>query len=65
MSQQMDVHIQMSYITPPGFIILNSNYLSIDKHHLFGEKEQTQESQTTTAEVTQELMKSDEADVFP
>ncbi|MCL7050968.1 hypothetical protein MKW94_014598 [Papaver nudicaule] len=61
---RMDKHIHMSYITPQGFRILASNYLSIDKHHLFGEIEELiQESQTTPAEVAEEVMVSDDADV--
>ncbi|MCL7052235.1 hypothetical protein MKW94_010313 [Papaver nudicaule] len=61
---RMDKHIHMSYITPQGFRILASNYLSIDNHHLFGEIEELiLESQTTPAEVAEELMVSDDADV--
>ncbi|MCL7046441.1 hypothetical protein MKW94_001998 [Papaver nudicaule] len=61
---RMDKHIHMSYITPPGFRILASNYLSVDEHQLFGEIEELiQDSETTPAEVAEELMKSDDADV--
>ncbi|KAI3933564.1 hypothetical protein MKX01_032669 [Papaver californicum] len=61
---QMDKHIHMSYITPRGFRILDSSYLSTEEDHLFGEIEELiQESQTTPAEVAEELMKSDDADI--
>ncbi|KAI3961579.1 hypothetical protein MKW92_032773 [Papaver armeniacum] len=61
---RMDKHIHMSYITAPGFRILASNYLSVEEHHLFGEIEELlQASQTTPAEVAEELMVSDDANV--
>ncbi|KAI3894967.1 hypothetical protein MKX03_027987 [Papaver bracteatum] len=61
---RMDKHIHMSYITPQGFRILASNYICIDKHHLFGEiDELLLESQTTPAEVAEQLMVSDDPDV--
>ncbi|KAI3996134.1 hypothetical protein MKX01_031488 [Papaver californicum] len=61
---RMDKHIHMSYITPQGFRILASNYLSINKHHLFEEIEELlKESETTPAEVAEQLMVSDDADV--
>ncbi|KAI3961586.1 hypothetical protein MKW92_032780 [Papaver armeniacum] len=61
---RIDKHIHMSYIAPQGFRILASNYLSIEEHRLFGEiDELIQESQTTPAEVAEQLMVSDEADI--
>ncbi|KAI3894973.1 hypothetical protein MKX03_027993 [Papaver bracteatum] len=61
---RMDKHIHMSYITPQGFRILASNYLSIDEHPLFGEiDELIQESKTTPKEVAEHLMVSDDADI--
>ncbi|KAI3899915.1 hypothetical protein MKW92_024149 [Papaver armeniacum] len=61
---RMDKHIHMSYITPQGFRILASNYLSIDEHSLFGEiDELIQESETTPKEVAEHLMVSDDADI--
>ncbi|KAL6227119.1 hypothetical protein ACLB2K_001078 [Fragaria x ananassa] len=64
---RMDVHIHMSYCTPSGFRILASNYLGIHEsnpHRLCGEIEGLIESTNVTpAEVAEELMKSDDADV--
>lgn len=64
---RMDVHIHMSYCTPSGFRVLASNYLGIrdgEDHRLFGEIERLIEStEVTPAQVAEELMKSDDADV--
>ncbi|KAM7524127.1 hypothetical protein LguiA_014029 [Lonicera macranthoides] len=62
---RMDMHIHMSYCTNPGFRLLASNYLSIiDHHRLFGEIERLIENvQVTPAEVAEELMKSEDADI--
>ncbi|KAL6227117.1 hypothetical protein ACLB2K_001076 [Fragaria x ananassa] len=64
---RMDVHIHMSYCTPSGFRILASNYLGIHEnnpHHLCGEVEGLiQSTEVTPAQVAEELMKSDDADV--
>ncbi|KAI3894969.1 hypothetical protein MKX03_027989 [Papaver bracteatum] len=61
---RLDKHIHMSYITPQGFRILASNYLSVDEHRLFGEIDGLiQESQTTPAEVAKQLMVSNDADI--
>ncbi|KAK9948456.1 hypothetical protein M0R45_004029 [Rubus argutus] len=64
---RMDVHIHMSYCTASGFNILASNYLGIHEgnpHRLCREIEGLIEStEVTPAEVAEELMKSDDADV--
>ncbi|XP_008241895.1 PREDICTED: AAA-ATPase At2g18193-like [Prunus mume] len=64
---RMDVHIHMSYCTPSGFRVLASNYLGIrdgEDHRLFGEIERLIEStEVTPAQVAEELMKSDDAEV--
>uniref|UniRef100_A0A5B6YMG8 AAA+ ATPase domain-containing protein n=1 Tax=Davidia involucrata TaxID=16924 RepID=A0A5B6YMG8_DAVIN len=64
---RMDMHILMSYCTNQGFKLLASNYLDIRDHHshrLFGEIEGLIENvQVTPAEVAEELMKSEDADV--
>lgn len=61
---RMDMHIHMSYCTPCGFKTLAFNYLQITSHRLFGEiEEMIKEVEVTPAEVAEELMKSDEADV--
>ncbi|KAK0604277.1 hypothetical protein LWI29_014073 [Acer saccharum] len=62
---RMDVHINMSYCTFSGFKFLASNYLEIkDNHSLFGEIEGLiQKTEVTPAEVAEELMKTDDADV--
>jgi chaperone BCS1 len=63
---RMDVHINMSYCTPQAFSILASNYLDIrDKnHYLYDEIEGLMESTNVTpAEVAEELMASENADV--
>lgn len=63
---RMDVHINMPYCTPQAFSILASNYLDIrDKnHYLYDEIEGLMESTNVTpAEVAEELMASENADV--
>ncbi|KAK9948548.1 hypothetical protein M0R45_004117 [Rubus argutus] len=64
---RMDVHIHMSYCTARGFRVLASNYLGIHEsnpHRLCGEIEELIEStEVSPAEVAEELMKSDDADV--
>ncbi|KAM1174497.1 hypothetical protein ACFX19_027618 [Malus domestica] len=64
---RMDVHIHLSYCTASGFKVLASNYLGIgdeNHHRLYGEIEGLIESaEVTPAEVAEELMKSDDADV--
>ncbi|PRQ47531.1 putative ATPase, AAA-type, core, AAA-type ATPase domain-containing protein [Rosa chinensis] len=64
---RMDVHIHMSYCTVSGFRILASNYLDIHEsnpHRLCGEIEGLIERiEVTPAEIAEELMKSDDADV--
>lgn len=62
---RMDMHISMSYLTVEGFKVLATNYLDIKGHHSrFKEIEELIESMNVTpAEVAEELMKSDDADV--
>ncbi|KAJ8547706.1 hypothetical protein K7X08_011292 [Anisodus acutangulus] len=61
---RMDMHIHMSYCTPSGFKILASNYLGLKNHCKFGEIEDLiTEVNVTPAEIAEELMKSDEADI--
>ncbi|KAK2993189.1 hypothetical protein RJ640_030813, partial [Escallonia rubra] len=61
---RMDMHIHMSYCTPPAFKFLASNYLGIDTHDTFGDIEKLiSEVEVTPAEIAEELMKSEEADV--
>ncbi|XP_059446894.1 AAA-ATPase At3g50940-like [Corylus avellana] len=61
---RMDMHIHMSYCTPCGFKILASNYLRVKTHSLFAEIEGLlKEAEVTPAEVAEELMKSDDADI--
>lgn len=62
---RMDMHIPMSYLTAEGFKTLATNYLDIEDHHWrFKEIEELIESMNVTpAEVAEELMKSDDADV--
>ncbi|KAK2636728.1 hypothetical protein Ddye_031520 [Dipteronia dyeriana] len=58
---RMDMHIQMSYLTPDGFRILASNYLNIKSHPVFPEIEELiKETEVTPAEVAEELMRSEE-----
>ncbi|KAK2974233.1 hypothetical protein RJ640_016719 [Escallonia rubra] len=61
---RMDMHIHMSYCTPPAFKFLASNYLGIDTHGTFGDIEKLiSEVEVTPAEIAEELMKSEKADV--
>ncbi|GKC53976.1 AAA+ ATPase domain-containing protein [Tanacetum coccineum] len=61
---RMDVHIHMSYLTTDGFNTLAANYLNIDHHWRFREIKQLIEcKKVTPAEVAEELMKSDNAEV--
>ncbi|XP_057962743.1 AAA-ATPase At5g17760-like [Malania oleifera] len=62
---RMDMHIHMSYCTPCGFKLLASNYLGISgRHRLYAQIERLMESvKVTPAQVAEELMKSDDADV--
>ncbi|XP_021274951.1 AAA-ATPase At5g17760-like isoform X1 [Herrania umbratica] len=62
---RMDMHIHMSYCKPQGFKLLASNYLGIrDHHHLFGEIEGLlKNTEVTPAQVAEELMKSEDADI--
>ncbi|XP_027180060.1 AAA-ATPase At3g50940-like isoform X1 [Coffea eugenioides] len=62
---RMDMHISMSYLTAEGFKILATNYLDIKDHHWQFEEigELIESMNVTPAEVAEELMKSDDADV--
>ncbi|PON71485.1 Spastin [Parasponia andersonii] len=63
---RMDMHINMSYCTKDGFRTLASNYLGIhcNGHRLCEEIEGLiSNTEVTPAEVAEELMKSDDADV--
>ncbi|RDY09042.1 AAA-ATPase, partial [Mucuna pruriens] len=62
---RMDMHIHMSYCSYHGFKVLASNYLGISSHHpLFGEIEGLiEDTQITPAQVAEELMKTEDADV--
>ncbi|XP_059657718.1 AAA-ATPase At3g50940-like [Cornus florida] len=61
---RMDMHINMSYCTFCGFKILASNYLGITNHYMFSEIEKlVTEVEVTPAQVAEELMKNDEADI--
>ncbi|OIT37260.1 aaa-atpase [Nicotiana attenuata] len=62
---RMDMHhIHMSYCTPTGFKILASNYLGLKNHSKFREIEELiTELNVTPAEIAEELMISDEADI--
>ncbi|GMH14881.1 hypothetical protein Nepgr_016722 [Nepenthes gracilis] len=62
---RMDMHIHMSYLTAHGFKVLASNYLGINAYHrLFGEIERLIGiTSITPAQVAEELMRSEDADV--
>ncbi|KAF8405272.1 hypothetical protein HHK36_010173 [Tetracentron sinense] len=61
---RMDMHIHMSYCTPSGFKQLASNYHGISNHGLFQEIEELiMEVDVTPAEVAEELMRSDDANI--
>ncbi|OIT06366.1 PREDICTED: AAA-ATPase At5g17760-like [Nicotiana attenuata] len=63
---RMDMHVHMSYLTSESFKVLASNYLEIHDPHqgYFQEIQELIEGvQVTPAEVAEELMKSEDADV--
>ncbi|GJW68545.1 AAA+ ATPase domain-containing protein [Tanacetum coccineum] len=62
---RMDMHIHMSYLTMDGFKTLAANYLNIhNDHSRFKEiKELIECKEVTPAEVTEELLKSDNVEV--
>ncbi|PIA55838.1 hypothetical protein AQUCO_00700275v1 [Aquilegia coerulea] len=61
---RMDKHIHMSYCTPSGFKFLASNYLQIQNGPLFEEIEfLIANVNVTPAEIAEELMKSDDANI--
>ena len=61
---RMDMHIYMSYCTYDGFKTLASNYLGVTDHPLFGEIETLlKNTEVSPAEIGEELMRSDDADV--
>ena len=61
---RMDIHIHMSYCTPSGFRILASNYLGVNNDSIFTDIEQLiTEVDVTPAEIAEELMKSEDADI--
>ncbi|KAK3223605.1 hypothetical protein Dsin_010630 [Dipteronia sinensis] len=61
---RMDMHIHMSYCTPSGFRTLVSNYVGINNHDLFPEIDELMtEVQVTPAEIAEELMKNEDADI--
>lgn len=63
---RMDVHVNLSYCTPQGFRTLVSNYLgSAGRNHaLAGEIEELIKSmEVTPAEIAEELMKDDDAEI--
>lgn len=63
---RMDMHIHMSYCTFHGFKLLAANYLQIGHkgHRLFPEIESLLDAtEVTPAQIAEELMKSEDADV--
>ncbi|XP_022943068.1 AAA-ATPase At5g17760-like isoform X1 [Cucurbita moschata] len=62
---RMDMHIHMSYCTFHGFKLLATNYLQIHTtHRLFPEIETLLDAaEVTPAEIAEELMKSEDAEV--
>ncbi|OMO84474.1 hypothetical protein COLO4_22024 [Corchorus olitorius] len=62
---RMDMHINLSYCTFQTFRILASNYLEIKgEHHLFkGIEELLENTKVTPAQVAEELMKNEDADI--
>ncbi|XVE82571.1 hypothetical protein DITRI_Ditri16bG0016300 [Diplodiscus trichospermus] len=62
---RMDMHIHMSYCNAQGFKLLASNYLGIHGYHrLFNEIEGLlKNTEITPAQVAEELMKSEDADI--
>ncbi|XVE82570.1 hypothetical protein DITRI_Ditri16bG0016200 [Diplodiscus trichospermus] len=59
------MHIHISYCNPQGFKLLASNYLGIHGYHcLFDEIEGLlKNTEVTPAQVAEELMKSEDADI--
>ncbi|RVW35340.1 AAA-ATPase [Vitis vinifera] len=63
-SGHMGMHIHMPYSTPCGFKTLASNYPGTSNHSLFPEIEKLiMEVDVTPAEIAEELMKSEEANI--
>jgi chaperone BCS1 len=61
---RMDVHIHMGYCTPAGFRVLAGTHLGIKDHIIFGKIEALiQAVEVTPAEVAQQLMTSEKAEV--
>ncbi|KAL1569496.1 AAA-ATPase-like protein [Salvia divinorum] len=62
---RMDMHIHMSYLTPDGFRLLAATYLNIHGHHprLSEIEHLIKMKNITPAEVAEELMKCDDADL--
>ncbi|KAK4564289.1 hypothetical protein RGQ29_006383 [Quercus rubra] len=62
---RMDVHVHMSYCTIDGFKLLATNYLKIEgDHQLYWRIEVLLKNvEVTPAEIAEELLKSDDADV--
>ena len=60
----MDKHVHMTYLTPSGFHTLASNYLHITHHHRFKHiQDLITQVEVTPAEIAEQLMTSDDADV--
>ncbi|XP_048493169.1 AAA-ATPase At3g50940-like [Beta vulgaris subsp. vulgaris] len=61
---RMDMHIHMSYLGMPGFMVLASNYLGLEEHSLFEKIEKLLETtEVSPAEVAEELIRSDDPDI--
>ncbi|KAH0466783.1 hypothetical protein IEQ34_004021 [Dendrobium chrysotoxum] len=61
---RMDMHIHMGHCGPDGFRVLASNYHCIDDHPRFEEiDELLKEVEVTPAEVSEELLRSDDVDI--
>ncbi|XP_019182197.1 PREDICTED: AAA-ATPase At3g50940-like [Ipomoea nil] len=61
---RMDMHIHMSYCNPSGFRVLASNYHGLKDHCNFIQIDKLlEEVEVTPAEIAEELMKSEDADV--
>ncbi|XP_039158909.1 AAA-ATPase At3g50940 [Eucalyptus grandis] len=60
----MNVEVPILYCIPCGFRLLSANYLKINRHELFNHIESLLETaRVTPAEVTEQLLKSDEPEV--
>lgn len=61
---RMDMHVHLSYLTMPGFMVLAYNYLQVfTDHPLFGDIESLLKTvNATPAEVAEELMRSEDVD---